>query len=296
MATTSCCPDNSWGAPLDTNHDIKSLDGASGELRFIGPAKDLEIYVSRPTNNEGSQKALCVLTDVYGLQSRLFAICDKLATELRFTVVALDTFRGQTKDNHMEDFVEWLRWHPFESDVDSAIEKEENRSAIIYPVKDDIVSCFEFLAETYKIKSSDVGAVGFCWGVWAMTKACEMNLFRCGVGFHPSIKIESMVFGGDQEAIVRNAADNAPLLFCVAGNDLDNLKPSKGGELAQIIMASSKSRHASSSDDHKAAPRCVEFPEMIHGWVSRGDTRIDKVREDASASLNLAVDFFRHWM
>jgi dienelactone hydrolase len=296
MATTSCCPDNSWGAPLDINHDTKSLDGARGALHFIGPAKDLEIYVSRPEEGNGiitsSQKALCVLTDVYGLQSRLYAICDKLATDLKCTVVALDTFRGETKDKHLEDFKEWLGCHPFErGDVESAIKTKDDKSAI-YPVKDDIVSCFAFLSETYNIKSSDVGAVGFCWGVWAMTKACEMNLFHCGVGFHPSIKIESMVFGGDQEAIVKKAADNTPLLFCVAGNDLENLKD--GGELAQIIIASSKSKHT--SEDHKAAPRCVEFPEMMHGWVSRGDTSIDKVKGDAEASLKLAVDFLRHWM
>jgi len=290
IMTTSCCPDNSWGSPLHVSHGTKSLDGARGELCKIGPSKDLEMYVSRPQVGGASQKALCVLTDVYGLQSRLFAICDKLAADLQLTVVALDTFRGETKDMHLDDFKEWLGSHPFERDISESA--KDDKSAV-YPVKEDIESCFEFLLDTYNINSSDVGVAGFCWGVWAMTKACEMKLFRCAVGFHPSIKIESVVFGGDQEAITKKAADNAPILLCVAGNDLDNLKPSQGGALANIIA---KSKTKDTGDNDKAAPRCVEFPEMMHGWVSRGDTSIEKVKEDAEAALNLSVDFLRRWM
>mmetsp|Transcript_23038 Transcript_23038/g.36017 ORF Transcript_23038/g.36017 Transcript_23038/m.36017 type:complete len:129 (+) Transcript_23038:518-904(+) len=128
-----------------------------------------------------------------------------------------------------------------------------------------------------------------------MAKACQMKLFHCGVGFHPSIRIESDVFCGDQEAIMKEAADNAPILFCVAGNDLDNLKPSKDGTLARII-ASSNAKDTNNDGDRGAAPRCVEFADMIHGWVSRGDTSIKKVEKDAEAALNLAVDFLRHWM
>ncbi|KAL7501073.1 hypothetical protein ACHAWT_009144 [Skeletonema menzelii] len=294
--TTSCCPENSWGAPLHVNHGTKSLVGTSGKLRKIGPNEDLEIYVvSRPQGGGGGggtpQKALCVLTDVYGLQSRLFAICDKLATELDLTIVALDTFRGETKDKHLDDLKEWLGCHPFERCYSATSEDDK---LAIHPVKEDIESCFEFLLNTYNINSCNVGAIGFCWGVWAMAKACEMKLFSVGVGFHPSIKIESMVFDGDQEAIVRKAAEHAPLLLCVAGNDLDNLKPSQDGSLARII-ASSEHKDIS-SEDHKGAPRCVEFPEMLHGWVSRGDTSIEKVKEDAEAALNLSVDFLRHWM
>ena len=100
---------------------------------------------------------------------------------------------------------------------------------------------------------------------------------------------------GDQAAIVKRAADNAPLLMCVAGNDLDNLKPAQSGELAQIIIASSQSKHKTDYLS-PAVPRCVEFPQMVHGWVSRGDTSIVKVKKDAEAALNLGVQFLRHWM
>lgn len=289
METASlCCPDNSWGAPLDVNYGTKSLDEARGELHKIG---DLELYVVLTPEEQGgsstslSQKALCVFTDVYGLQSRLFAICDKLSSDLSITVVALDTFRGETRDHHVEDFHEWVESHPFDS-------KKDNNSAAVYPVKNDIESCFNFLSELYGIKSSDIGVIGFCWGVWAMIKALEMNLFRCGVGFHPSLRFESAIFGGNQEDCVKNAVENAPIFLCVAGNDSDNLKPSKEGEIAQIIESS---KHDNRGND-KASPRCVEFPEMVHGWVSRGDTSVDKVKEDAETALRLACDFLSHWM
>ena len=65
----------------------------------------------------------------------------------------------------MDDFKEWLGSHPFErgsNDYSAAI--KDDKTPVIYPVKEDIDSCFDFLYETHNIKSSDVGAVGFCWG------------------------------------------------------------------------------------------------------------------------------------
>ncbi len=43
-------------------------------------------------------------------------------------------------------------------------------------------------------------------------------------------------------------------------------------------------------------PRCVEFPEMMHGWVSREDTNLEAVRKDAEDALKIAANFFRAWM
>ena len=306
-SSSSCCPGNSWGAPLDVSHDIKTLDDGvvRGSLLKIGPDADkLEIYcVPNPYPNpvsaitgEEKKKALVVFTDVYGLQNRLFAICDKLSSDLNMTVVAIDTFRGETKAHHTDDFVEWLKRHPFVVDDITASDKSDGKPTV-FPVKKDIESCFTFLLETHGINSSNIGAIGFCWGVWALVKSCEMNLFQCGVGFHPSIKIESTVFGGNQEAVVKVAAENTPLLLCVAGNDLDNLKPSKGGALAQIIWESSL-KHVPPGTELPtwAKPRCVEFEEMIHGWVSRGDTSIDNVKEKAESALAMAIDFINVWM
>ena len=203
--------------------------------------------------------------------------------------MAIDCFRGETKDKHLNDFLDWIRRHPFEDNQSSSTNKENVK---VHPVGKDIDSCFEFLSQQFGVNSSNVGAIGFCWGVWAMTKACAMGInFKCGVGFHPSLKLEDMAFGMDQLSIVKIAAESTPLLFCVAGNDLDNLKP-PNGEVAQII---SSSKH-NSEGLKKQQPKCVEFPDQIHGWVSRGDTSIEMVREDAEKALKNATEFLADWM
>ena len=137
-------------------HDIKTLDGGGvkGSLLKIGPEADLEIYLTTPSTtttndttssaaNDEKKKALVVFTDVYGLQNRLFAICDKLASDLNMIVVAIDTFRGETKAHHTDDFVEWIKCHPFivdDGDITAAANKDygDGKPTTVFPVKKDI--------------------------------------------------------------------------------------------------------------------------------------------------------------
>ena len=73
------------------------------------------------------------------------------------------------------------------------------------------------------------------------------------------------------------------------GNDPDYLK--EGGDVAVMVE---ESKHGSKGESAK--PRCVQFPDMMHGWVSRGDTSIKKVKDGADEALKLAVDFMKNWM
>ena len=281
----SCCPSVSWGSPLDTPHHCKSFDNINGKSIMIGPDKDLEVYITNPvdTNTVVEKKAIMVFTDVYGLQNRLFAICDKLANDLSLYVVAIDCFRGETMDDHPADFLDWVKKHPYDIDAQKATND-------IHPVKNDVEWCFEYLSQQFGIDKSNVGAIGFCWGVWAMTKAISSGVpFKCGLGFHPSIKLEDM-HGGDQVSMARIASQKAPLFYCVSGNDPDNIKP--GGEVAQII---SLSKH-NTEELKKQQPQCVDFPGTIHGWVSRGDTSDENVKRDAEKALTLGKDFLADWM
>ncbi|KAL7544029.1 hypothetical protein ACHAXR_013452 [Thalassiosira sp. AJA248-18] len=283
-AQPSCCPEGSWGGPLGVSHGLKSLAGVNGNLFMIGPTKNLQVYVAKP-ESDAAKKAIMVFTDVYGLQNRLFAILDKLARDLNCPIVAIDCFRGETKDKHLNDFLDWTRKHPFE-------DAHNEHTTTVYPVSKDIGWCYDFLSLQFGVDPSNVGAIGFCWGVWALTKACAMGInFKCGVGFHPSLKFEDMAFGMDQLSMAKLASERAPLLFCVAGNDLDNLKP-PDGDVAQII--SSSNHNADGLNNQQ--PQCVEFPDMLHGWVSRGDTSIERVRDDAEKALNIASKFLDDWM
>ena len=96
--------------------------------------------------------------------------------------------------------------------------------------------------------------------------------------------------GGDQVSMARIASEKAPLLYCVADNDPDNIKP--GGEIAQIISSSKQS----GEELKRQQPKCIEFPGMIHGWVSRGDTSQENVKRDAEKALTIGKDFIADWM
>jgi dienelactone hydrolase len=196
----------------------------------------------------------------------------------------MDNFRGETMDEHRDDFLEWTARHPYTSD-------ESEGGTKIHPIKKDVDACLDYLSKNLGINPSNVAAIGFCWGVWALTKACAMGTpFRCAVGFHPSLRFEEM-FGGDVVAMTKTAARSTPLFYCVSGNDAEYLKPPNG----EVSVVLSTSGHGNSGDE-KVCPRCVEFPEMFHGWVSRGDTSVNKVKHDAEMALSLATDFLRHWM
>merc|ERR1712060_885150 len=98
--------------------------------------------------------------------------------------------------------------------------------------------------------------------------------FKCGVGPHPSTKLEG-VFGGDEQAMMEKV--NMPMLLMPAGNDPDNLK--EGGALAEDVA--------------KKGGKSVTFPEMSHGWVARGDLNDATVARDVKAAMELAVPFFK---
>mmetsp|Transcript_31326 Transcript_31326/g.53495 ORF Transcript_31326/g.53495 Transcript_31326/m.53495 type:complete len:173 (+) Transcript_31326:275-793(+) len=165
-------------------------------------------------------------------------------------------------NDHTTDALDWLRKHPFD-DGQGSIHKD---GATFHTVAKDIGWCFEFLSEKFGVDSSNVGAIGFCWGVWAFTKACAMGIhFKCGVGFHPSLTVEERAFGMDHVNMAKLASERTPLLYCVAGNDPDNLKP-PGGEVAQMLSSSNHN----AENLKKQQPKCVEFPDQAHGWVSGG--------------------------
>ena len=275
--TEACCPSTSWGPLLTTAYDSKTP--GQGELLTIG--SDLEVYLKKPSTSE-CEKAIIVFTDVWGLQSRLFGICDHLSEHLNSVVIALDCFRGETKGSYSdpEDFKDWLRRYPF-----------EEKAGESYSVKRDIECAIDYL--TLEFKTEKFSAIGFCWGVWALTKACAEGIdFKCGVGFHPSIKLEEIVSGSacSHVDMAAKACAATPLLYLVAGNDMDNLKPPEG-EVAKLIESSFHEPRG-----NNIAPRCEVFPDMIHGWVSRGDTSQEKVKEDAERALKLGTDFISAWM
>ena len=138
-----------------------------------------------------------------------------------------DCHRGTTAAGQ-EDFLKWCQGYSWESHI-----------------KLDFDKMMTFLADK---GAASVGAIGFCWGVWAYSKAsAEGVALKCGVGCHPSTKLEGWAFPGSELALVQ--AVRMPCLSMPAGNDGDNLKP--GGDCHAAI--------------DKAGGSTVVFPEMSHG-------------------------------
>jgi len=71
-----------------------------------------------------------------------------------------------------------------------------------------------------------------------------------------------------------------PQLFMPAGNDHENVKP---GGLGEQILG-------------KDQLTIIEFPDMKHGWTTRGDLSDANVERDARKALAEAAKFFEKYV
>lgn len=188
------------------------------------------------------------------MTDRTNEISDQFARN-NYHVVCVDCFRGETKATNPQ-IVPWLKKYPF-----------------LPVVRGDVTSCFEYLKSKGVV---DIGGMGFCWGAWAVAKASSESMeFKCGVGPHPSMKLEEMVFEEDVEAMLDKVS--MPLLLLPAGNDAENLKP--GSKTIQNLEAK--------------GGKSILFENMVHGWVTRSEKDDLVAQENAQKALDYALDFFQ---
>ncbi len=69
-------------------------------------------------------------------------------------------------------------------------------------------------------------------------------------------------------------------MVLTAGSDATNLK--EKGELIRILK----------SKEFGSAVKTVDFPEMAHGWVSRGDITDPVVARDLKIAIDMTLEFF----
>ena len=209
-------------------------------------------YYSAP--KESSSKGIVAYTDVWGFQSRIHSLCDYLATNGNFHVLCVDCFRGETKDDH-PDMVAWFQSVPYDPNVAK-----------------DTDLCLEYLKTQHGVAS--VGAIGFCWGAWVIGKSSAANVpWKAAVAFHPSFRVEQVAFGGDPVQLMQGIS--CPLLLLPGSNDPDYTKP-ESAEFQALTKNGSKS---------------IPFPDMIHGWMTRGDRSDPQIDRDVSEALGQALGF-----
>jgi len=249
-----CCPTGSWPA-LNEKYSPK------GKMVDLG--KGLNAYVIGDPVKGGT--AIIVGLDVFGVEGgRLKPICDQLS-EQGYFVVCPDFFYGRPYSGEIlwEPILAFIKTFPYSG-----------------PRKDMIDCVLPFI----DCKGIDkIGLLGFCFGAWVNFHLCGdekiSKRFICAANIHPSINVEQSVFGNDQLELADKV--QCPQLLIPAGNDDDNIK--EDGIITKKLQSK------------PFGGRCVvkTFPDMAHGWVSRGDVTQEKVARDIKLALEMTFDFFQ---
>lgn len=251
QSPSSCCPPGSHDAPTLSN-DADASSTPKGSLLTLGSSTPC-YYAAPPSDN--SQSGIVVYTDVWGFQSRIHSICDYLAEQGGLHVLCVDCFRGQTIADHPDDFVAWIQSTPYDP-----------------LVAEDTRVCLEYLQSKHGITA--IGTIGFCWGAWAIGKSSVAGIpWKVAVGLHPSFKIEKIGFHGDDVKLMQQI--KCPLLLLPAANDAEYTKP-HSDELVEIVGRGGKS---------------IVFPDMVHGWTTRGDMSDKNIERDVKEALRQTLDF-----
>lgn len=255
MSAKSCCPPGSWP---ELAVKLDSEQPQSGVLENLD---GLDTYTVASTSD--STSGVLFIYDVHGFGGvRVKSVCDAIAMN-GFHVCMPDVYGESQGVNDFggfgtdtgKDFLKQFTWANLEPKLDKAITHLKSKGC------------------------TSIGAVGFCWGAWVVFKLSATGKIQAGAGCHPSIKVGPLLFGEVEEDLAK--AVKCPQLLCPAGNDPDNVKPN--GALVDIVSG--------------AGYECksVEFPEMVHGWVIRGDASQENVARDVTGALGLVSGFFaRH--
>jgi len=126
-----------------------------------------------------------------------------------------------------------------------------------------------------------ISCVGFCFGGWIVARSLALDNFpmKCGVGVHPSFMVESAVHWGNESDLVAKIGPK-PILLLPAGNDSNKIKV--GGS------------HTKALAEMRNVPETIismEFPNMKHGWVSRGDGTDAAVAECQEEAMEAVSKF-----
>merc|ERR1712179_16702 len=199
--------------------------------------------------------------DIYGFHGgRTRELCDKLA-DCGYMVIMPDFFRGESRDVTSPDLGEWLKlqsdWlgHRQSDWVETVLPYARSHGAEIF------------------------GVAGTCWGGYMVLRLSSYGEFKAGASFHPatSYVVETLL---KQKLYEILDEVQCPQLVLTAGEDSENEKP--GGLASRVWNVT------------PIGPQCEirEFPDMEHGWTTRGDIRQPAVENCARAAFNSLKGFF----
>ena len=211
-----------------------------------------------------------VVHDVFGVDSgRTKAICDQFA-QAGYVVLMPNAFRrGAFADANVQGvakicvaprMIAFLRRYTWD---------------VVGPLYEDVAIPY------LRTKGVDtVGLVGFCWGAYPVTRllATTNDLFKAGLCFHPSLQVFTAIAEFGLKA--RLSQCHVPLAYLSARSDPGDVKP--GGFADRVAR-----------ENNPLYSKCLfkKYPDMIHGWVNRGDLGDATVERDVEDALRTAITF-----
>mmetsp|Transcript_12751 Transcript_12751/g.12408 ORF Transcript_12751/g.12408 Transcript_12751/m.12408 type:complete len:265 (+) Transcript_12751:63-857(+) len=257
--SSSCCPAGSEKYLLSTYVPVGQVITIEGGV---------EAYISGTPD----QKAMILFPDIYGWNGgNIRKIADMYAADGYYTIIPKmlsPVLEGGTDgdgigpefdlDNRMGDLGPWMAlfpWTHFRPKIQLVIDH---------------------------LKAADIkkaACIGFCWGGWMAAHTLiesDWDIVLCGASPHPSMSVEAWLFNtpnGDLPSRITK-----PFLLLPAGNDPDVYR--RGGEIYEALTKSSPGSQV-----------LDQFPEMKHGWVTRGDMTIPETARDVHLALTIIADF-----
>jgi len=249
MDSSPCCPPDSEPFLANTYATVGSIQQISDGVEFY------------ETGEATSGKAIIIIPDIWGWNSgRTRPIADLLAQKGYYVVVPkllVPPFQGGTDGDGFPAEFDWAEFKPYLAGLtwESSF-------------KPRFVSLF---AKLESIGIQKIGMIGFCWGGWVLCQVAAdfPEKINAGVIAHPSITLEENIYGGSPVSLVSRVF--CPVFLMPAGGDPDTYRP--GGEILETLK-----RNNPASD-------ILDFPDMAHGFVPRGDITDGAVH----AAVHLAI-------
>lgn len=229
-------------------------DGASETITY----NHTQIYVAGPRT---AKAGILAFPDIFGMDSgRSKADADAIG-QLGYAVAYVDLTDGDymTPENQNDRFAKWLPKYDFD--------------VFAYAKVQDAI---RYLQEEAKVEV--IASYGYCWGAYigARLSAVDNTVIAGHVSFHPSWNVENMLRGdGAVEKLTEKV--QVPQVLLSSQNEPDYLR--EGGSVEQILKANPNISELS---------EVVDFPDMAHGWVHRGNLSDPAVKAAVEKAWNLA--------
>ncbi|KAF4316857.1 hypothetical protein BBO99_00006304 [Phytophthora kernoviae] len=221
-----------------------------------------KLYVAGPAQ---AKAGLVVIPDIFGPGSGRIKQDAEALGKMGYAVALVDAGEGDyPKSLDGFDVPAWLRKNSFDN-VASA----------------HVADAIAYLQQEAGVTS--ISSYGYCWGAYigAKQSALSTPVIKGHVSFHPSWMAEMLVNGeGAVEKMIESIS--VPQLLCSAGNDPPLVR--EGGVAEKILKA---------KPDIAEQTSIVDFPNMIHGWVCRGDIEDPATKESVEKAWSHAIGFIQ---